>query len=188
MRRIGIVLLAQVLGAVIAAPHGAAAQTAQSGFPDGAEVAVAVDVVNVRSGPGLGHEIIGELYGGTALTIVGEPEYADGFTWYQVQLRGATTFGTGAAWVAGEVLAYPDGGTFPIGAQVVTTAPDLWVRDGPGVGSNVIGSVNLGAPLTVVGEPVGADGFTWYEVQLRNPDVGAASSGAWVAGEFLAYE
>ena len=98
------------------------------------------------------------------------------------------TFAGEAAWVAGEVLAYPDGGTFPIDAQVVTTAPDLWMRDGPGVGSNVIGSLNLGAPLTIVSEPVEADGFTWYEVQLRNPDIAAASSGAWVAGEFLAYE
>lgn len=188
MRRIGIALFALLLGALIAAPHGASAQTAQSGFPDGAEVVIAVDAANVRSAPGVESEITGVFYGGTALTIVGEPEYLDGYTWYQVQLREASTFSTGAAWVAGEVLAYPDGGIFPIDAQVVTTAPDLWVRDGPGVGSNVIGSLNLGAPLTIVSEPVEADGFTWYEVQLRNPDVAAESSGAWVAGEFLTYE
>ena len=76
MRRIGFALFALVLGALVAAPHGASAQTAQSGFPDGAEVVVAVDVANVRSAPGLDSEITGELYGGTALTIVGEPEYA----------------------------------------------------------------------------------------------------------------
>ncbi len=107
MRRIGFALFALLLGVLVAVPHGTSAQTGQSGFPDGAEVVVAVDVANVRRAPGLDSEITGELFGGMALTIAGEPEYADGFTWYQVQPRNPDiTSASSGAWVAGDFLAY----------------------------------------------------------------------------------
>lgn len=107
MRRIGIALFALLLGAIIAAPHGASAQNAQGGFPDGAEVVIAVDTANVRSALGVDSEITGVFYGGTALTIVGEPEYLDGYTWYEVQLRNSEVAAESSGfWVAGEFLTY----------------------------------------------------------------------------------
>ena len=107
MRRIGIALFALLLGARIATPHGASAQSAQGRFPEGAEVVIAADAANARGAPGVDREITGVLYGGAALTIVGEPEYLDGYTWYEVQLRKpdvAAEFS--GAWVAGEFLIY----------------------------------------------------------------------------------
>jgi uncharacterized protein YgiM (DUF1202 family) len=65
----------------------------------GAELVVVTDVLNLRDGAGLDAEIVATLVTGDAVTVVGGPESADGYTWYQVET------GAGTGWVAGAFLA-----------------------------------------------------------------------------------
>jgi uncharacterized protein YgiM (DUF1202 family) len=68
--------------------------------------------------------------------------------------------------------------TFPVGANIVTNA-SAWLRSGPGLSSSVIVTLWNGAPLTVTGAPVAADGYTWYPIRTGYGTVG------WISGEFL---
>lgn len=54
--------------------------------------------------------------------------------------------------------------TFPVGANIVTNA-SAWLRSGAGLSHSVIVTLWNGAPLTVTGAPVAADGYTWYPVR-----------------------
>lgn len=67
---------------------------------------------------------------------------------------------------------------FAVGQNVVTTAP-LNVRSGPGLSYKVVVTLWNGAPVTVTGAAVSANGYTWYPVRT-----GYGTTG-WVAGEFL---
>lgn len=68
--------------------------------------------------------------------------------------------------------------TFPVGANVVTTAR-LNVREGAGLDYSIIVTLWEGAPVTIIGEPVWADDYEWYLIRT-----GYGTEG-WVAGEFL---
>jgi uncharacterized protein YraI len=67
---------------------------------------------------------------------------------------------------------------FPVGANVITTAA-VNLRSGAGLGYKVIVTLWNGAPVTITGAPVWANGYTWYPVRT-----GYGTTG-WVAGEFL---
>ncbi|GAB4197271.1 MAG: hypothetical protein OHK0022_15460 [Roseiflexaceae bacterium] len=55
--------------------------------------------LRLRSGPGLNHTIIDRLPPGTALTLLGGPQEADGHSWWNVRTSNNDT-----GWVAGENL------------------------------------------------------------------------------------
>lgn len=78
--------------------------------------------------------------------------------------------------------------TFPVGANIVTNA-SAWLRSGPGLSYTVIVTLWNGAPLTVTGDPVTADGYTWYPIRTGYGTEGwiadvALSSGAVSNPEF----
>lgn len=75
---------------------------------------VAVAAVNLRTGPGLGFDVIAVLQYGDALDIVGGPEESDGYTWLQVSITDV-----GLGWVAGEFL---EGGGSTASTEVVDAA------------------------------------------------------------------
>jgi uncharacterized protein YgiM (DUF1202 family) len=68
---------------------------------------------------------------------------------------------------------------FPVGANIVTNA-SAWLRSGPGLSYSVIVTLWNGAPLTVTGAPVSADGYTWYPIRT-----GYGTEG-WIADVALA--
>lgn len=70
--------------------------------------------------------------------------------------------------------------TFPVGANVVTTAA-LNVREGAGLGYPIIVTLWEGAPVTIIGAPVWADDYEWYLIRT-----GYGTEG-WVAGNYLSY-
>jgi hypothetical protein len=58
-------------------------------------------------------------------------------------------------------------------ARVQTTEGDpLNVRSGPGRSNPILGRANNGDIVTVLQGPVAADGFNWWQIQLRNGLVG----------------
>jgi uncharacterized protein YgiM (DUF1202 family) len=132
--------------------------------------------LNLRTGPGLGYTVIASLPIGTHMEIIDSGGWADGYNWVKVWVGslGLTGF------VASEFIAkVPYGPDFPVGSSVVTTAA-VNLRSGAGLGSGVIVVLWQGAPLTVTGAPIAADGYTWYPVRT-----GYGTTG-WVAGAFLA--
>jgi uncharacterized protein YraI len=60
---------------------------------------VVTTLLNLRNGPGMSYDVVGQLAYGTTVQIVGSPRAADGHTWLEVL---AATVGQG--WVAGEYL------------------------------------------------------------------------------------
>ena len=145
------------------------------GFAAATEVVVATDVLNLRDAAGLAGGIVAELPTGTAATVVAGPESVDGYAWYQVE----TALGSG--WAAGEFLsaaATTTGTGFGVGTSVLVDADALNLRAEAGVAGAVIAELPGGTGASVIGGPVEADGYTWYQVETF------AGTG-WVADEFL---
>jgi uncharacterized protein YraI len=133
--------------------------------------------LNLRSGPGLRYSIIRSLPTGTTLEVTDVGVNADGYTWVEVYVTDLNLSG----FVASEFIerrSFPDNPTFPAGANVVTTG-SVNVRNGAGLRFPIIVTLWSGAPLTVTGAPVAADGYTWYPIRT-----GYGTTG-WVAGQFL---
>lgn len=154
------------------------------GWPEGTAVHVTSDNVNLRSGSGLGYGVVGTFDTGTNAWVVAGPQFADGYTWYNISM---VIDGQGAVgWMADDFLASGragggDDGGYPIGAWMMTTT-DLNLRTGPGTGYGVMGVYPEGTAATVLDGPVPADGYAWYEVEIA--DDGTVG---WFAGEFLTF-
>ena len=53
---------------------------------------VATSVLNVRSGPGMNYDVIGQLRYGTSVTLNRVVEASDGSTWYAITRNGLTGY------------------------------------------------------------------------------------------------
>ena len=135
---------------------------AQPVVPDGApHLVVDTSFLNVRSGPGIGHNVILTVKGGAVLEVLSIDR--DG-KWYQVKTS------AGAGWVN---AAYTIGrgsfrnvprtgaGSAIVGPQAVVNTSYLNIRSSAGLGDNVIANVPGGTTLAVLG--VSADG-KWFQV------------------------
>ncbi|OPX84329.1 MAG: N-acetylmuramoyl-L-alanine amidase AmiC precursor [Pelotomaculum sp. PtaB.Bin104] len=130
-------------------------------------------VVNIRSGPGTGNAVTGQVTQGDNLTVLGQ---SDG--WYHV-----STLGGGTGWIAGWLVAVNTSGTtntpvVPSPGQsqsprqvAMVTGSVVNIRSGPGTGNAVTGQVTQGDNLTVLGQ---SDG--WYQVGMPGGGTG------WIAG------
>ncbi|MDD4169141.1 MAG: N-acetylmuramoyl-L-alanine amidase [Desulfotomaculaceae bacterium] len=143
----------------------------------GENAVVSVSVANVRSGPGTGNAVTGQVSQGDNLPVLGQ---ADG--WYRIQTPDGR-----AGWVAGWLVAVntsvtpapkptspgaPNAGGSQSSSQVaMVTGSVVNVRGGPGTGNAVTGQVSQGDSLPVLGQ---ADG--WYRIQTPDGRVG------WIAG------
>ncbi len=152
--------------------------------PGGGDFSVGDDIfvfdgpLNLRNSAGLAGTILQIMPQGTTATVLAGPTAADGFDWYQIELSGGET-----GWAAGEFLALDDNGpiapgTFAVDSFVFVNVAKLNLRSTASTSGAVLQTLNDGAVATVLGAPVSADGFTWYEVA-----VGAVEG--FVAGEFL---
>ncbi len=146
----------------IKAAHAAAAQTA----------VVTGSHINLRSGPGTNHDVLGTVNQGDKLPILDKQG-----DWYKVQKSDGQ-----AAWIAGWLVKVenstaskpsasnsPDAGGSSIKYAVIT-ANNVNVRSGPGTGYQVVGSVNSGERYQLL-----AVSDQWYKLKLPNGE-------AWAAG------
>ncbi len=130
---------------------------------------VNVSYLNIRSGPGVGHDVIQTVSGGTELPVIA---IAPGRLWYRV----TTTAGIG--WAnshytipRGDFVGVPIFGQETVSVAPVEIAPfaphlvvnthRLNVRSGPGAGHYAIGSVAGGTKLPVISY---ASDRLWYQV------------------------
>jgi uncharacterized protein YgiM (DUF1202 family) len=85
--------------------------TPEGGIPsptvgERAQITTRYQFINLRSGPGLGAETIGQLGNGTVVTIIEGPEEANDLRWWRVD-DGEGNVGWAAERVGGEVLLVP---------------------------------------------------------------------------------
>jgi hypothetical protein len=71
-------------------------------------------------------------------------------------------------------------GTFANGTTVTTNEADVNLRSGATTSADIVATLVLDTSLTVTGDPVDADGYTWYPVQ----DPATGNSG-FIAANFL---
>ncbi len=125
--------------------------------------------VNIRSGPGTGYKLLGQINRGTSVTVIGRSG-----DWYRVRLADGRI-----GWLAGWLVkpqSGPSGGAAAgspgsVPASLVVTGDVVNLRDGPGSGYPKAGQVVKGALLT----PVRKSG-EWYQVRL------ASGKLCWIAG------
>lgn len=135
--------------------------------------------LNLRSGPGLGYSILAVLPTGTTMEIIdADIPQADAYDWVEVWVSSLDKTGFVALMYIGKVTTTPVDAEFPVGSQAVTTSA-LNVRNGAGLSYGIIVTLWDGAPVTITGAPVAADGYTWYPIKTAYGTTG------WVAGEFL---
>src|SRR5690554_2822100 len=132
------------------------------GYSSASEVVVNTSVLNVRSGPGPQHSLVGQAKMGDCLTAL--EQRGD---WYKVRLTGGST-----GWVAGWLvnIKKEDSAASSM-SQVVINTGTLNVRGGPGTENEIVGSVHSGDRLKVLS--ISGD---WYQVALSEGKAG------WVAG------
>jgi uncharacterized protein YgiM (DUF1202 family) len=112
--------------------------------------------LNVRGGPGTSQSILGSLANGATVTISGESG-----SWYQI------AYGSQPAYVSKDFVKAGDAETgsetaasqTQTGTVSVASGLTLNVRNGPGTGSAIIGSIANNASITIEGESGG-----WYRI------------------------
>jgi uncharacterized protein YgiM (DUF1202 family) len=151
--------------------------TPAADFAVGDELVVADGPLNVREQAGVDAAVVTQLDTGSLVTVVGGPETAGDYSWYQVE-----TSAGDSGWVAGDFLGTEVNTGFAVGDSVVVADGPLNVRDGAGLNANVLFQVDTGAGLEIAGGAESADDLTWYQVLTTDDQTG------WAAGEFLGTE
>lgn len=105
---------------------------------------VTADVLNVRSGAGTGHDVISKVKEGQVLQVIGQEN-----GWFKVNVNGQTGYVSGDFVTKGG----NKGTTVQQGTGTYTVnVSSLNVRTGPSTSHTVLGSVNKGKTVQVVGE------------------------------------
>lgn len=138
---------------------------------------VKVDALNLRTGPGLGYDVVTVLSYGDIVSIAGGTQWADGYEWVEVAVWGTST----AGWVASEFIGGAGAGSpFAPGTYVHVNVNALNLRNGAGLDHAVIGTYPYRSDAMVTGSGAAADGYTWVPVRTLDGATG------WFASEFLA--
>jgi uncharacterized protein YgiM (DUF1202 family) len=132
--------------------------------------------VNVRLDPGLGATVVGRLFVGDIVYLIGNPVKVDGYAW--LNITGASRQ-VGPGWVASSFFDAPSGGGLRIGSDVYVDTDVLNMRDYPGLTGTVINTLSQGAHALTSRAAVRRDGYTWYGVVLESGPEG------YLAGEYL---
>jgi N-acetylmuramoyl-L-alanine amidase len=128
---------------------------------------------NLRSSPSISAGVITTVSNGLTGEVRDGPISANGYTWYKVW------FGDVQGWMASVVLAAGGGSDRP---RVKVASGPLRVRQQPGLGGAILGTVRTGAQgfiTTKMGQE--ADGYAWVNVQFDSGLLG------WVATDFLVW-
>lgn len=156
------------------------------------------DALNVRSGPGTGFAIVIKAEPGTVVDLLQGPQSADGYQWWQIRLPGGQE-GWAVESAENEITLVAGAGTFvpetnPAANPSISSAlavgdaayvtlgagiDALRLRNQPSTSGGIVQLMPNGTPVTIIGGPTDADGFTWW--QLRAPD-GSVGWSAEVVG------
>jgi uncharacterized protein YgiM (DUF1202 family) len=130
------------------------------------------DDLNVRSGPGSGFAILGDVRAGIVVQVIEGPVQGDGLNWWRI-LAPSGLQGWAVEQVDGiqtlrpqivEPTATPDG--LFLGGQGVVAAEATRLRGEPSTQSVIVDQLGLGTQVTLIDGPVLAEGLTWWRVQV----------------------
>ena len=112
---------------------------------------VSASVLNVRSGAGTGHLVVGLLTKGQTVTIVDSVEAADGHTWYKIA-------GTTSGYVRGDYISnVVSENVENITGTIITDV--LNVRTGPGRNYALMGTISYNTSVTIISQS-----GEWYKI------------------------
>ena len=138
--------------------------------------------VNVRSGPGVSYESVGELARGECLTYLNETRYdANGHAWYKAQY-----YSYGEVWVSSVYSELTstrtqadDGEAGTFGSYIQATGR-LNVRSGPGLNYESIAILQDGATAAYLDQyALDERGVTWYMISCNG-------GSGWVSSRYCA--
>ncbi|MCB9453208.1 MAG: SH3 domain-containing protein [Anaerolineaceae bacterium] len=140
------------------------------------------DPNRIRAEPSTGGAEMGYIPGGAVFTVLDGPVCAEGYTWWQVDYNGSvgwTVQGDNATyWIEPLPSAGHQAGTACAdglpprmragqAGRVLNTA-NLNVRAEPATTSEREGVISGGDVFMVIGGPVCAEGYTWWQVDYKN--------------------
>lgn len=136
------------------------------GFIVGDVVAIATDdgaALNLRSAPGTGSSISGQLPDGSLAGVVAGPTLATGTNWYRVNAS------AGNGWVSAEFLQLAPAGAitsarFAVGDTIQVTAASAALRAQPQAAGGLLSTISTGTQMWVEVGPRFRDGIVWYQV------------------------
>ncbi len=177
-----------MVAAVPASPGAATPCSAGLTVPGpGDRFVVAVEELNLRSGPGVDCPIVAELLRGTELTLLGDPVTEGDYLWVPV----SSAAGSGYVVQQG-IQTVPNGPS--CGEETVSAgrgedgvvAEGVNLRSGPGLGCAIITQLAEGTPVSVRGAAVEHDGESWLPVSTPLGDgyivqESYAPPGSWAA-------
>ncbi len=171
---LGILLVAAL--ALFLRP-GVVSAAAQAQTAPGSTIRVNVTALNVRSGPGLSYERIGQVRAETQLEVVAAD---DGSQWLQVccvndqqgWVLGSPEFVSAAGAAAAQPTASSD-------QPMVTSSGTVNLRSGPSTAFNRVGTLSSGQQLRIVGKNENA---SWWQVETAGAKVWVANSVVRTAG------
>jgi uncharacterized protein YgiM (DUF1202 family) len=148
-----------------------------SGLPYGTNIS-AQATTNIRSAPRTSASRVGSAVAGDLGFIMGGPESADGYLWYQVHWQNGTE-----GWTAEEFLVVAPvdenpPAKFAVGDFAIATEY-INVRVRPGVAQTIIASLGAGGSLQITQKPIAVNGYVWYGAYTQNDD------GGWVVENTL---
>ncbi|HET9345220.1 MAG TPA: glycosyl hydrolase family 18 protein [Candidatus Limnocylindrales bacterium] len=118
----------------------------------------------------------------TKTTALSMPYFGASGHGFAFRVRARDVHGNASAWDVGSV--YHASPSLTVGGFGSVVSSDLNVRSAPDTSAAVVTTVDAGTLLSITGGPVGADGFTWYEVTVPISEwapIGGVHRGVWVA-------
>ncbi len=137
--------------------------------------------LNVRSGPGTSHSVVGSISGGstTRYNILGKNAATP--TWYQIRFSNSVTGWVSATYVQthGSLAGLTVTWIPPQLSLKATTTWNLNVRSGPGTSHSVVGSISGGSTTryNILGKNAATP--TWYQIRFSNSVTG------WVSATYV---
>lgn len=175
-----------------------------------ATTTVTADACKVRASASTSADVVCSVSHGTKLEVLGSTNASDGYTWYQVKDGNNTgyiradlvdtpdgavdssssdnsaseqTGGTSESSGDSTDTASESTGTNPSSvASAVVTADSVTVRSGASTSTSKAGTAKNGQQLTVSGEAMDSDGYTWYQVSFLD---GTKEVSGYIRSDFL---
>ncbi|WP_165970846.1 SH3 domain-containing protein [Peribacillus frigoritolerans] len=133
---------------------------------------IAVDGLNIRSGPGLSYSVIASVKKGAVYSITDQKK-----DWYQIQLSG-----NNKGWVASWLVTLQQSAQAPKASSgsssntVKSNAEDLRIRSGPGTSFQVTGTFDKGQTAAFVQQ-----NSNWVEISYKGKR-------GWVSSQFVSLQ
>jgi uncharacterized protein YraI len=137
--------------------------------------------VNVRSGPGIAYDLLGQLEAGGKIQVIAQDSSG---TWYRILFSGSPK---GVGWVNAQYVTIPAETEVPLQATPTLTGPSgrviqrLNVRSGPGTTFKSLGLLEPGAAVSLTGKNTTA---SWFQIDYS----GGPGGHGWVTAQYVQTE